>query len=98
MAPSPFWREVSVSCSRRDAVVRVLEEQLVEVAEAEQQQVVRVALLELPVLQHHGDSWGHGWGRQLGRRSPSRVERGGEAVVGGVERLGQHARVAERPA
>ena len=39
--------------------VRVLEEQLVEIPEAEQQQIVRVALLELPVLQHHR--------RQLGR-------------------------------
>ncbi len=40
--------------------VRVLEEQLVEIPEAEQQQVVRVALLELPVLQHHRGQLGRG--------------------------------------
>ena len=40
----------------------VLEEHLVEIAEAEQQEVVRVALLQLPVLLHHG--------RQLGREVP----------------------------
>ena len=58
--PSPFCREVSVIWSRRDAGVGVLEEQLVEVAEAEEQQVVRVAPLQLPVLPHHRG--------QLGRR------------------------------
>jgi hypothetical protein len=40
--------------------VRVLEEQLVEISEAEQQQIVRVALLELPVLQHHRSQLGRG--------------------------------------
>ena len=35
------------------AELGILEEQLVEIAEAEQQQVVRVALLEVPVLTHH---------------------------------------------
>ena len=36
------------------ALVGVLEEQLVEVAETEEQKIVRVTLLELPVLPHHG--------------------------------------------
>ena len=40
--------------------VRVLEEQLVEVTEAEQQEVVRVAPLQLPVLQHHRGQLGRG--------------------------------------
>src|SRR5262249_44016441 len=40
----------------------VVEEQLVEIAEPEQQQVVRVAALQLPVLPHHRC--------QIGRRVP----------------------------
>ncbi len=42
--------------------VRIIEEQLVEVAEPEEQQVVRVAALQLPVLPHHR--------REVGRRVP----------------------------
>src|SRR5262249_49987071 len=42
--------------------LRVLEEQLIEVAEPEEQQVVRVASLQLPVLPHHRG--------EVGRRVP----------------------------
>ncbi len=57
------------------ALVGVLEEELVEVAQTEEQQVVRVALLELPVLPHH-------WGKQLGRQL--RGSRVGKQVGRGI--------------
>ena len=61
------------------ALVGVLEEELVEVAEAEEEEVVGVALLELPVLQHH-------W-RQRGRqRGDGNAGDGGQETAGTARR------------
>jgi hypothetical protein len=52
--------------------VRVLEEQLVEVAQPEQEQVVRVPALELPVLLHHGSEFAAAGVRHARRRAVRR--------------------------
>src|SRR5260370_41049919 len=65
------------------ALVGVLEEELVEVAQTEEQQVVRVSLLELPVLPHH-------WGKQLGRQL--RGSRVGKQVGRGILQVPSAAR------
>jgi len=73
-APSPM----SGICR---AFLRVLEEKLVEVAETEEQEVVGIALLELPVLQHHwgqrGDNGGDNGGTAEGATGGQRGRRWG---------------------
>ena len=64
--PLPLLARGEGDLEQARALVGVLEEELVEVAEAEEQEVVGVTLLELPVLQHH---WSQRGGQRGGQRS-----------------------------
>ena len=69
--PLPLLARGEGDLEQARALVGVLEEELVKVAEAEEEEVVGVTLLELPVLQHHWGQRGGQRGRQR-RRQPGR--------------------------
>ena len=70
MLAAPGQRDVE----RRRGLGRVVEEQFVEVAHAEEQQAPRRLRLDAQILRHHGRGFGH-------RATVTRADRGGEEGV-----------------